>query len=187
MEGYATSREVADYLNVRPNTLDRWASDGTGPKFTRINGRRRYRWADIREYAGERPFAQAGPALNCQICKKSVASAGYVRVSHADVNKARAARERRDEYFAEKKRRLGNFAGSMIEGREEWDLVPHPAQWTVLHRACDPDPEGSAYWYEVDRIDTYPKFLSFIAHVSGKGWVRDHTDLPSLIRRAIGE
>lgn len=55
MEGLATTNEVADYLNVRPGTLDRWASDGRGPAFIKIeNGRRRYEWADVREWVESR-------------------------------------------------------------------------------------------------------------------------------------
>jgi excisionase family DNA binding protein len=54
VEGLATTQEVADYLKVKPNTLDHWASDGRGPVYTKIEGSRRYDWADVREWVEAR-------------------------------------------------------------------------------------------------------------------------------------
>lgn len=50
MEGLATTAEVADYLNVKPNTMDHWASAGRGPAYSKIEGSRRYDWADVRTW-----------------------------------------------------------------------------------------------------------------------------------------
>lgn len=50
MERLATSREVAAYLGVHPQTMDAWASKGKGPIYSKIEGRRRYNWADVREW-----------------------------------------------------------------------------------------------------------------------------------------
>lgn len=54
MEGLATTREVAEYLNIKPQTLDAWASKGRGPAFSKIEGIRRYDWADLRAWVEAR-------------------------------------------------------------------------------------------------------------------------------------
>lgn len=54
--GLATTAEVAAYLKVKPNTLDHWASSGEGPAFVKLNGRRRYDWKAVYEYAGQNPM-----------------------------------------------------------------------------------------------------------------------------------
>lgn len=50
MEGLATAKEVAEYLNVHPKSVDRWASQGAGPPFFKIEGARRYRWSEVLEW-----------------------------------------------------------------------------------------------------------------------------------------
>lgn len=50
MEGLATTKEVAEYLKIAPRTLDNWASLGKGPAYIKVDGARRYDWADIRAY-----------------------------------------------------------------------------------------------------------------------------------------
>lgn len=50
VEGLATTAEVAAYLQVKPNTMDHWASEGRGPAYTKIEGGRRYDWADVRNW-----------------------------------------------------------------------------------------------------------------------------------------
>lgn len=54
MEGLATSKEVAAYLGVHPQSMDRWASQGKGPRFAKIEGIRRYDWTDVREWVEAR-------------------------------------------------------------------------------------------------------------------------------------
>jgi helix-turn-helix protein len=67
MEGLATSAEVARYLNVRPNTLDRWSSEGRGPRFVRVNGRRRYDWEDVKAWTYQSP-SKDRPNWRCSRC-----------------------------------------------------------------------------------------------------------------------
>lgn len=50
MEVLATSKEVAEYLNIHPQTMDRWAVTGKGPSYAKIEGIRRYSWADVRAW-----------------------------------------------------------------------------------------------------------------------------------------
>lgn len=52
---YMTTVEVSERLRVPVRTLDRWASDGTGPPFTRIGGRRRYPTRDLQTWIDAQP------------------------------------------------------------------------------------------------------------------------------------
>lgn len=54
MEPLATTAEVAEYLRVKPNTLDHWASNGKGPIYIKFEGTRRYRWSDVEAYLNDR-------------------------------------------------------------------------------------------------------------------------------------
>jgi len=54
MENLATSKEVAEYLNVAPQTMDYWASNGKGPAYIKLDGRRRYEWAEVRAWLDAR-------------------------------------------------------------------------------------------------------------------------------------
>jgi DNA-binding transcriptional MerR regulator len=54
VEDLATPEEVAAYLGVKPQTLAVWVTRKVGPPFIKIEGRRRYRWSDIREYVDAR-------------------------------------------------------------------------------------------------------------------------------------
>jgi excisionase family DNA binding protein len=54
VEGLATTEEVAAYLKVKPQTLANWAYQGKGPRYYKIEGQRRYNWAELREWVEER-------------------------------------------------------------------------------------------------------------------------------------
>lgn len=54
MEPLATSAEVAAFLNVHPQTMDRWASRRQGPPYIKVEGSRRYVWAEVRTWLEER-------------------------------------------------------------------------------------------------------------------------------------
>lgn len=48
-------KELAAALGVSSRTVDRWIADGTGPPATMLpSGRRRWRWADVRQWIRER-------------------------------------------------------------------------------------------------------------------------------------
>lgn len=47
MEPLMTAKEVAAYLGVHPKSVDRWASQGAGPPYVKIEGARRYDRADL--------------------------------------------------------------------------------------------------------------------------------------------
>lgn len=53
-ESLATTREVAAYLQVSTKTMERWAMNGTGPKYARIGRHRRYDWRDVRDWVAAR-------------------------------------------------------------------------------------------------------------------------------------
>jgi DNA-binding transcriptional MerR regulator len=54
VEGYASTREVAEYLAIQPGTLDAWAHRKKGPPFVKVEGIRRYKWADLLDWLEER-------------------------------------------------------------------------------------------------------------------------------------
>ncbi len=48
---YAVGREQAGaYIGVSPRTMDRWRTEGRGPKFSRVNGRVVYRLKDLEAF-----------------------------------------------------------------------------------------------------------------------------------------
>lgn len=57
MEGLATKEQVAEYLNVKPGTLDAWAKQKKGPVYSKIEGLRRYDWADVKSWVEARKIA----------------------------------------------------------------------------------------------------------------------------------
>ena len=46
----ATTDQVAEYLQISPRTLDRWAYEGTGPDYVLAGQQRRYRWEDVESW-----------------------------------------------------------------------------------------------------------------------------------------
>lgn len=54
VDTYLTSREVAVLLNVQPQTLDAWASQGRGPDYYKVEGVRRYSQADLQAWLAQR-------------------------------------------------------------------------------------------------------------------------------------
>lgn len=54
MQALATSKEVAAYLGVHPQSMDRWAAQGKGPAYSKIEGIRRYDWADVKAWVEAR-------------------------------------------------------------------------------------------------------------------------------------
>lgn len=81
MEGLATSKQVAAYLGVHPQSMDRWASRGEGPPFVKLAGIRRYDWADVRAWIESNRINPAGPRWICSTCKKRITSKGHLIVS----------------------------------------------------------------------------------------------------------
>lgn len=80
MEGLATSKEVAAYLGVHPQSMDRWASQGKGPRYTKIEGIRRYDWSDVQGWVRDNK-TDAGPNWKCSTCGEPVRRDGYLIVS----------------------------------------------------------------------------------------------------------
>lgn len=54
VEGLANTEELAEYLGVKPQTLANWAYQGRGPTYVKVNGLRKYDWADVREWVEAR-------------------------------------------------------------------------------------------------------------------------------------
>ena len=49
-----TTRDVADFLQINPNTLEQWRVRGRGPDFVRVGSRVRYRREDVEAWLRER-------------------------------------------------------------------------------------------------------------------------------------
>lgn len=54
MTGLATPAEVAEYLKVTPEALRQWAHRKKGPPYIKVEGARRYRWAEVEAYLEEK-------------------------------------------------------------------------------------------------------------------------------------
>lgn len=58
-EPLASKEQVAEYLGVHPKTLDRWAYEGKGPAYVKVELQRRYDWADVRTWVEQRKVVHA--------------------------------------------------------------------------------------------------------------------------------
>ena len=59
MDTLATKEQVAEYLQVKPGTLDAWAKQGRGPAYYKVEGSRRYDWADVHAWLNQRKVVHA--------------------------------------------------------------------------------------------------------------------------------
>ena len=55
------------------------------------------------------------------------------------------------------------------------------SHWRWTHLRCDPD-SNFTYWIAAERLDSYPKVLGWMWHLSEKGWL-DSTDWYEAISR----
>lgn len=60
LEPLATRPEVAAFLGIAPKTMAQWASKGIGPRYVRIEGAARYRWADVHDWIAAQPSGGGG-------------------------------------------------------------------------------------------------------------------------------
>lgn len=54
-QGYASRRDVADYLGMTVSALDHWAVKDKGPAFVRIGKHTRYAWRDVYAWLDAQP------------------------------------------------------------------------------------------------------------------------------------
>lgn len=83
MEGLATTRTVAEYLKIKTQTLDAWASQGKGPRYIKVGGARRYDWLDLHAWIEENKTPADRPRWRCSTCKRPVTAGtdGHLVVS----------------------------------------------------------------------------------------------------------
>lgn len=112
----------------------------------------------------ERPSA---PRWVCSSCRRTVkgkgAQGGWLSIRYTDIALATNARKLWDQ----------DHAGQTVFSGADLFGLPEPAQWSVYHRKCDPDPEASSYWIDVERIRTWRSVVSWWAHLSEKAWLGD--------------
>lgn len=185
MEALATSKEVAAYLGVHPQSMDRWASRGEGPPFSRIGGSRRYDWSVVRKWVADQTAHHQGPTYQCNACGKPVRTKGHLVMDYDDLHR----------YEKTERERLAREARKQSEAGTSWVPVDldaflaegaQPTSWGVFHHGCDPKPERNGYYIEIERANTWPKLADWAAHLIEKGWANS-TSLGNLLRRAGGE
>lgn len=54
----ASRAELAEYTGIAPQTLARWASEGTGPKYIKLGGAVRYLKRDLLEWLNAQSAAK---------------------------------------------------------------------------------------------------------------------------------
>jgi predicted site-specific integrase-resolvase len=62
MVGNLKTAEAADFLQVKPTTLEQWRWQGTGPKFIKMNRAVRYRREDLEAFIEARVFGSTTEA-----------------------------------------------------------------------------------------------------------------------------
>lgn len=115
-------------------------------------------------------------AWTCEMCGEPIADGeGYVELPSSETQ--RYANEKREW----EERHGGSPHGRLLDMGALFDLPDEPHWWAV-HRACDPEPSGGGYWFDIERIRTYADVLGWTAHLMGKCWFAD-TDWDQLLRR----
>lgn len=116
----------------------------------------------------------------CDVCLRPINKGdGYVEMPRSERN--RFTRETKDWQAAHPKPTDGSLhvlTGGDILG------MPQPAKWNVLHKACDPEPEASSYFIDVERINDIEKMLEWCAHFHHKKWITD-TDWDAILYRGM--
>ena len=57
-----TTSEAAEYLKIKPSTLEQWRWNGRSPRFCKIGRSCRYRIADLDAFLAERVFTSTTEA-----------------------------------------------------------------------------------------------------------------------------
>lgn len=58
MEQLMTPQELAEYLQINPDTLRQWARRDKGPAYIMVEGARRYRPSDVQAYLDQRTVSR---------------------------------------------------------------------------------------------------------------------------------
>lgn len=62
--------------------------------------------------------------------------------------------------------------------------APEVLNWQAMHEACETDPEGPEYWWDIERLRTPAGVEEFRSHLAAKVWSLTATDLESFVERA---
>ncbi len=116
------------------------------------------------------PLSTTSPPLRyaCDACEKPVdPGCGYIHCDQRLVHDYRATRDEQET------RIRATHDGLLVYSGPELAAIPEVPPWQVHHRACDPNPEGSDYWFDVGRADSATKMLDWTAHLLAKNWFSD--------------
>lgn len=120
-------------------------------------------------------LATAAPTYTCAECGARITDgeAGYLQVDRVHAANFRRAQPPAPEGW------------TVIAVSTLWDPGRiHRAKWQAVHVECDTIGDD-AYWWDLDRVRTWPAFMHFVAHVTEKSWVTDDTNLPSFLRGVV--
>lgn len=202
--------DVLLYVGITMNPSQRWAnhreekawwSDVATVRTQLFDSREAVAEAEIEAIRHERPLhnvvhnappkpTQQRPpkpttiVWRCDICDEPVrAGDGYIEVDMREVARYERAW---DEYQERQKAERAEFFGAV--GTTVDFLVgdyPRQARWHVYHRACDPEPDYSGYWFDIGTADTHRKMVDWAAHMFHKVWI-NATEWDVLLYRANG-
>jgi predicted GIY-YIG superfamily endonuclease len=114
--------------------------------------------------------------LICTACGKP--GADYLEVDDSKAYQQMLDERAREQNRLERSRTEG-LTAFIITGAELME-GPDRVPWQAWHRACDPRPDASTYWFDADRISTWEHVADWTAHLMGKNWFLD-TDWQQLL------
>ncbi|MEW6473029.1 MAG: hypothetical protein AB1679_12230 [Actinomycetota bacterium] len=110
----------------------------------------------------------------CDACGEPIADGeGYLEVSVTEANAVRQA-------WKDARKAKQRESGCVVWSGGELAAMPDQAPWMAWHSRCDPNPDGSGYWFWVERCRTAAQLLDWTAHLAGKSWFK-HTSWTSLL------
>ncbi len=114
----------------------------------------------------------------CSKCKKPIESGtGYVLVMDAATGgPPRRATDTTLKFTAEALKARPELALPAvglghIYTLSELEEQPDQIAFDVIHRACDPNPGSSEYWFAVERAKTLGAWCRWVHHLSSKCWM----------------
>lgn len=131
--------------------------------------------------ARPRPVVSDRVTWRCDLCDQPVAdNDGYIYLPTDPCEVEKAWRE----FNA---RTTGADGVRVITGDTWKDYFAMPlANWGVLHRGCDPEPDAEPYyWFGVEAANTRQKLLDWAAHLFPNSWLRS-TNWDALLYRGNG-
>lgn len=111
----------------------------------------------------------------CSRCSEPVSRDGYVLIKDAEhggyPRRATSTEVTLTPAAIEKRRASGRPLDDGMYSLGELDLQNDQIAFDVLHRRCDPSPDGSEYWIGIEDLTTLEAWCWLIHHVAEKRWM----------------